>query len=77
VTDIVEQLEYAACGQGPDAEQTLYWKARNEIIALRKRVRLTPSEVTRLIEDFTAKKIAEGPEACKAHLVSIGAWPEN
>lgn len=29
--NLIEQLEYAACGQGPDAEQTLYWRARCEI----------------------------------------------
>lgn len=31
---LIANLEYAACGQGPDAEETLYWKARNAIRAL-------------------------------------------
>lgn len=34
--DLIKHLEYAACGQGPDAEGALYWKARNAIIALSK-----------------------------------------
>jgi hypothetical protein len=35
VPTLIEQLEYAACFQGPDAKETLYWGARNEIKRLR------------------------------------------
>jgi hypothetical protein len=38
VPTLIEQLEYAACGQGPDAEQTLYWRARCEILQMQKRL---------------------------------------
>lgn len=30
-----------------------------------------------LIEEFTAKKIAEGPEACRRYLIDLGIYDEN
>lgn len=39
----------------------------------------TPEEralIKKMIEDFTAKKIAEGPEACRRHLIDLGVYDE-
>ena len=29
------------------------------------------------IEDFTAQKLAEGPEACRQYLIGLGIYDEN
>lgn len=31
----------------------------------------------KVIDDFTAKKLAEGPEACRRYLIELGVYDEN
>jgi hypothetical protein len=33
--------------------------------------------IAKAIEDFTAKKLAEGPEACRRYLIGLGVYDEN